>query len=539
MLNTALRHDSKVSKSSARTALRRISLLAGLLFGFYGLRSQAQTVAITTSQYSNARTGANTHEKTLTPANVNAAHFGKLYAVRVDGDVYAQTLYLPQVNVPGKGRRNVLFVATEHDSVYAFDADGTFDVPLWRVSFLNPQAGVVTIRAGESGCPMIRPEIGITSTPVVDATTGTLYVLVRTEEQGRPTQRLHALAVTTGAEKFGGPADIRASGFDPMLENPRAALLLAGNTVYLGWGSTCDYGDYQGWLMAYDAHTLKQLGAFNAAPREGLSGIWAGDAGFAADAAGNIFVATGNGKFDVASGGPDYGDSLLKMDLGASGLSVRDYFTPYDNDRLNSTDKDLGSGGPVLLPDQPGAHPHLLIIGGKGATVYVLDRDRLGKFHAEGDSSVLQKISVASELMGAPAFWQNHLFVQSDKDALKDYTFKNGEFSAQPVAQTQATFRASATPTVSSDGAHNGIVWTVETRPFGFSNQVPAAVLHAYEAANISHELYNSSQNSSRDGAGPSVRFTIPAVVNGRVYVGAIKEVDVYGPLPSASSGRH
>ena len=537
MLNTALPRDSKVPTSSAHTALRPVSLLIALVFAFWGLRSEAQSVAITTSQYNNARTGTNTREKILTPTNVNAAHFGKLHAIHIDGDVYAQPLYLPEVDVPGKGKRNILFVATEHDSVYAFDADGNFDAPLWRVSFLNPQAGILTIRAGESGCPMIRPEIGITSTPVIDTSTGTLYVLVRTEERDRATQRLHALAVTTGAEKFGGPVDIHASGFDPMLENPRAALLLAGNAVYLGWGSTCDYGDYQGWLMAYDAHTLKQLGAFNAAPREGLSGIWAADAGFGADSEGNIFVATGNGRFDLASGGSDYGDSLLKIGLSASGLSVRDYFTPYDNDRLNNTDKDLGSGGLVLLPDQPGAHPHLLVIGGKGGTVYLLDRDRLGKFHSEGDSSVLQKISVASELMGAPAFWQNHLFVQSDKDALKDYAFKSGQFSAEPVAQTQATFKASATPTVSSDGARNGIVWTVETRPFGFSNQVPGAVLHAYDAANIGHELYNSSENSSRDAAGPSLRFTIPAVVNGRVYVGAIKEVDVYGPLPSASSG--
>jgi outer membrane protein assembly factor BamB len=508
--------------------------LAVLLFAFCGFRSEAQTAAITTSQYSNARTGANSHEKTLTPANVNAAHFGKLQVIRVDGDVYAQPLYLPQVDVPGEGKRNILFIATEHDSVYAFDASGNLDGPLWHVSFVNPQAEVVTIHAGESGCPMIRPEIGITSTPVIDPATGTLYVLVRSEEHGRPMQRLHALALTTGAEKFGGPVEIRASGFDPMLENPRAALLLAGNTVYLGWGSTCDFGDYHGWLMAYDAHTLKQLGAFDTAPKEGLSGIWAADAGFAADADGNIFVATGNGKFDVASGGSDYGDSLLKMSLGISGLSVRDYFTPYDAARLNATDKDLGSGGPVLLPDQPGAHPHLVVIGGKGATLYLLDRDQLGKFHSEGDTSALQKISVAADLLCAPAFWQNHLFVQSDKDALKDYTFKNGQFSAQPVAQTSTTFAAAATPTVSSDGARNGIVWTVETRPFGFSNQVPPAVLHAYDAANMAHELYSSSQDPSRDGAGPSLRFTIPTVVNGRVYVGAIKEVDVYGLRPSA-----
>lgn len=539
MLSRDSSHNPKLQTQKSPEALRPALLLCALLFALLGVRSEAQTEAITTSQYNNSRTGANAQEKILTPANVNAAHFGKLRAIRVDGDVYAQPLYLPQVDVPGKGTLNVLFIATEHDSVYAFDAKGDLRTPLWHVSFVNLPAGVVTIRAGESGCPMIRPEIGITSTPVIDTSTGTLYVLARTEEHGRPTQRLHALAVATGAEKFGGPVGIRAAGFDPMLENPRAALLLAGNIVYLGWGSTCDFGSYHGWLMAYDAHDLKQLGAFNTSPQDAQSAIWAADAGFAADEYGNVFVATGNGTFDLTNGGSDYGDSLLKMSLSARGLSVRDYFTPSDQANLNKTDQDLGSGGPVILPDEPGAHRHLIVIGGKGATVYLLDRDQLGKFHTEEENSALQELAVESEIMGAPAFWRNHLFVQSNKDALKDFAFKNGQFSAQPVAQTLRKFTAGATPTVSSDGARHGIVWTVETRPFGFSNQVPAAVLHAYDAGNIAHELYNSSQNSSRDGAGPSVRFTIPTVIDGRVYVGAIKEVDVYGLLPSSSTGGH
>lgn len=535
MLNRTFPHSRRVRTQFSGAVLRGAFLVVALVFALFGFDSEAQTAAITTSQYNNSRTGANTHETILTPANINAAHFGKLHTIRVDGDVYAQPLYLPDVDVPGKGTRNILFIATEHDSVYAFDADGDLKTPLWRVSFVNPQARVTTIRAGESGCPMIRPEIGITSTPVIDASTGTLYVLVRTEERGQPTQKLHALDVITGAEKFGGPVKIRASGFDSMLENPRAALLLAGNIVYLGWGSTCDFGSYHGWLMAYDAHTLKQLGVLNTSPQDTQSAIWAADTGFAADEHGNVFVATGNGKFDLTNGGSDYGDSLLKVSLNARGLSVRDYFTPSDQENLNRTDQDLGSGGPVILPDQPGAHRHLIVIGGKGATIYLLDRDQLGKFHADEQKNGLEEVAVESEIMGAPAFWQNHLFVQSNKDALKDFSFKNGQFSEQPVAQTPRKFPAGATPTVSSDGARNGIVWTVETRPFGFSNQVPQAVLHAYDARNIAHELYNSSQHSTRDGAGPSVRFTIPTVINGRVYVGAIKEVDVYGLLSSGS----
>jgi hypothetical protein len=517
-------------------------ILTSSLFAF-GLAFSARAInaptALTTSQFNNARTGANTQERILTPANVNAQQFGRLHTVHVDGDVYAQPLHLPQVNVPGKGRRNLLFIATEHDSVYAYDADGAFDAPVWQMAFANPGAGIATIRATESGCPLIKPEIGITSTPVIDAASGTLYVLVRTEQKGQPVQRLHALDVATGAEKFGGPAEITAPGFDPLLENPRAALLLAGNTVYLGWASNCDYGAYHGWLMAYDARSLKQLGKFNSSPADAQSGIWAADAGFAADARGNVFVATGNGKFDVATGGSDYGDTLLKMGLDASGLSVRDYFTPFNQKHLNDTDADLGSGGPVLLPDQPGAHPHLVLIGGKGTVLYVLDRDHLGKFSADADSSAVQEIKVASLLMGAPAFWQNHLYVQSDNDALKDFVLKDGQFSAQPAAQTPAHFLAGATPEVTSDGLRNGIVWTVETRAFGFSDNQPLAVLHAFDAANIAHELYKSSENSPRDAAGTSVRFTIPAVVNGHVYFGAKGEFLVYGLLPSSSVAHH
>jgi hypothetical protein len=493
-------------------------------------------VSITTSQYGNERTGANTREKILTPKNVNPEHFGKLHTVHVDGDVYAQPLHLAQVPVPGKGKRNLIFIATEHDSVFAYDADGDFSSPVWQVSFVSPQAGITTIRAGESGCPLIRPEIGITSTPVIDPASGTLYVLVRTEEKGHPTQRLHALDVATGAEKLGGPVEIRAPGFDPLLENPRAALLLSGNSVYLGWASNCDYGAYHGWLMAYDAHTLKQLGAFNTSPKKAQSGIWAADAGFAADSNGNIFVATGNGAFDVDSGGGDYGDSLLKMQLGPTGLFVRDYFTPSNQDHLNDTDADLGSGGPVLLPDQPGPHRHLVVIGGKGATLYLVDRDNLGKFHNDDDAAAIQKIRVKSLLMGAPAFWGNHLYVQSDTDALKDFVIAGGKLSAQPAAQTPVNFTAGATPTVSSDGGRNAIVWTVETRAFGFSVGEHPAILHAFDAANIARELYSSDTNHVRDAAGPSLRFTIPTVVNGRVYVGAIKEFNVYGPLPPSST---
>ena len=353
-----------------------------------GLTAGAQSV--TTSQYDNARSGVNPRETTLTPRNVNVRHFGKVFTLKVDGDIYAQPLLLTGLDIPGKGQHDVLFVATEHDSVYAFDAYAHPTSPLWRVNFLRK--GVTPVSEDDVECPFIVPEVGITSTPVIDADTGTLYALVRTKQRIgstsiRYTQRLHALAVTTGLEKFRGPVDIKAtingSGtgsqsrrveFDPLRENPRASLLLANGSVYLTWASSCDVGPYHGWVMAYDAHTLKQKAVFNASPDADDSGIWASDTGPAADAKGNLFLATGNGRFDADKGGRDYGDSLLKLD--GRSLKVDDYFAPFNVRELNAQDSDLGSGGPVLLPAQSGPHPHLVAIAGKGGTIYLIDRNK-------------------------------------------------------------------------------------------------------------------------------------------------------------------
>jgi hypothetical protein len=323
------------------------------------------TPQMTTAQWDNARTGANLHETKLTPANVNARQFGKLFSLKVDGDVYAQPLYLPHVAIPGKGTHNVLFVATEHDSVYAFDADTASAEPLWHANFLTRGSGTATVAAGDVQCPFIQPEIGITPTPVIDLQTGTLYVLARTEEGGlltssRYVQRLHALAITTGVEKFGGPVEIQAPGFDGRRQLPRAALLLADGQVFLTWGSSCDVGPYHGWIMTYDKGTLKQTAALNTSPDAGESGIWQADNGPAADEQGNVYAATGNGKFNASSGGHDYGDIVLKLTVGDGNLVVRDYFTPSNQEALNARDGDVGSGGPMLLPGT-----RLLLMGGK------------------------------------------------------------------------------------------------------------------------------------------------------------------------------
>jgi hypothetical protein len=525
-------------------------LSAAVFFACIFLLQQSTSAQVTTSQYDNARTGAYLAEKILKPQNVNAKQFGKLFSFHVDGDVYAQPLYVSGVEIPGQGKHNALYIATENDSVYAFDADGSPTTRLWQVSFTNAKAGITTLSEDIVSCPFIAPKVGITSTLVIDLKSGTLYVLARTRESAGVLhsatfhQHLHALAITTGVEKFGGPVEIKASvpgsgggsssgavTFDAWKENPRAALLLVNGVVYLTWASSCDVGPYHGWVLAYDAQTLQQKGVFNVSPDAEEGGIWAGDTGPAADSQGNIFVATGNGKFDAAPNGRDYGDSMLKLNLGSDGLALRDYFTPSNQEQLNSHDSDLGSGGPVLLPDQPGPHPHLLLIGGKGATIYLLDRDRLGKYQKVTNIDPLQTIPAASDIFGAMAYWNKHVYFLGSQDVLRDFVLENGQLVLKAASRLPKFTDPGATPTISADGARNGVVWVIGSKTWNGSNR--PAVLHAYDAANVAKELYNTEENSARDRPGLALRFTIPTVVNGRVYIGTKSEVDVYGLLPT------
>jgi hypothetical protein len=482
---------------------------------------------VLTSQADNARTGTNIHETVLTPANVNSRQFGKLFTLKADGGIYAQPLYLPQLAVPGKGSRNVLFVATENDSVYAFDADGG-GLPLWHREFLKASGAPSTVSADDVNCPFISPGVGITPTPVIDAQSGTIYVLARTAEGGgifsspRYVQRLHALSVTTGQEKPGSPVEIAANGFDALRELPRAALLLVNDQVILTWASSCDVKSYHGWVMAYDAHTLKQTGAFNTSPGAGESGIWQSDNGPAADAQGNIYAATGNGKFTANTGGSDYGDSLLKLGFDAGSLAVRDYFTPSNEAAMNASDQDLGSGGPILLPDQPGPHPHLILIGGKNGMMFVLDRDHLGHRQTTAANPVLQAMHFAGGIYAAPAYWNGHLCVQASDDVLSDFVIDHGQLPGVPTTRGTVKFgNPGATPAISANGTKNGIVWLVETKAWNDFSAKPG-VLHAYDAGNIARELYSSA-------AGPAMRFAIPTIANGHVYIGANGEVDVFG----------
>ena len=542
------------SRSRARHLQAVFQIVAlSLLVVPHSLPLRAQVL---TSQYDNSRTGCNLHETLLTLGNVNSRQFGKLFSRKVDGAIYAQPLYIPQLEIPGRGVHNVVFVATEHDSVYAFDAEGTPEEPLWQVSFLNANKGVAPVPARDVGCPFIQPEIGITSTPVIDLATGTLYVLARTKEKSgafskRHVQRLHALAVATGSEKFGGPIEIRASikadgdgssngrlEFDPLRENPRSALLLLNGNVYLTWASSCDAGPYHGWVMAYNARTLGQVATFNTSPDSANSGIWQGDTGPAADMDGRVFLATGNGKFNVTEGGREYGDSVIELALIGGQLVVNDYFTPFNERELEAKDKDLGSGGPLLLPAQPGPHPHLLVVSGKGGTLYVLNCDRLGKHQAGSDSQILQTLPGGpDENFGAPAYWNGHVFYIFAADVPKDFSVVDGLLSPEPARGNIRFTDPGCTPTISANGKHNAIVWALSSKHWSDPDQKPAA-LFAFDATDLTHELYSSEMNPSRDRAGVGLRFNIPTVVNGHVYVGAKYELDVYGLLPPAGQSR-
>jgi len=520
------------------TFLKYLLGLVALVFGASGARAQ-----VTTSQYDNLRTGATLNEKTLTPQNVNARQFGKLGTFQVDGAVYAQPLFLLGVDVPGKGKHDVLFVATEHDSVYAFDAYRPNDAPLWQASLLDKKGGEEAVPARDVQCPFLQPEVGITSTPVIDLQSGTLYVLARTMNghlfrENQYFQRLHALAITTGAEKFGGPvqitATVRGKGdgsrngevrFDALRENPRAALLLVNHVVYLSWGSSCDVDPYHGWVMAYDAQTLKQKAALNVTPDGGEGGIWGSDTGLGADADGNVYVATGNGTFNASTGGRDYGDSLLKVTLQDPSLVVRDYFTPFNQAQLSDADADLGSSGPTLLPDQPGPRRHLLLQPGKGSMIYAIDRDQMGQFHAEGDA-VVQRIHMSGGGYGAIAYWNGHVYFACSDDRLRDYAMENGQLKLNSSSGIKFE-NPGATPSVSADGNKNGIVWAIATKTWNGPNR--PAVLYAFDANNVSEPLYTSEQNNNRDRAGMATRFVIPLVVNGHVYFGTRDEVEVYG----------
>ena len=531
----------------------------------------APQVSVLTSHNDNGRTGQNLQETILTASNVNRTQFGKLFRQVVDGYVYAQPLYVPGVTIPNKGTHNVVYVATEHDSVYAFDADdrtGSNKAPLWKASFLH--RGVQTVPSKDTGAHDIVPEMGITGTPVIDANSGTLYVVANTKEyQGHShtyVYRLHALDITSGAEKFGGPAMITASVsgtgdggtvdvLDPLRHLQRPGLLLVNGVVYVAFGSHGDIGTYHGWVIGYDAATLQQVAVFNVTPNGAQGAIWQSGAGPAADAAGNIYFETGNGDFDANTAGSDFGDSFVKLSTSGvstnpdtlSTLPVADYFTPYNQASLNSADLDLGSGAPLLLPDQPGASPHLVVGSGKDGTIYLVDRDSMGEFNNNGmsDNQIVQSLPTAiGGTWSIAAYWSNGtanmVYYNGSGDVLRAFQLvpppgldpTRTQLLQVAAADTAFAFPG-ATPSISANGTTNGIVWTLQTDSVqrgDASYPRGSAVLHAYDANSLT-ELYNSKQARGRDNPGGAVKFTVPTIANGKVYVGTRHRLAVFGLL--------
>ena len=486
------------------------------------------------------RSGQNLNETVLSPANVNSGMFGKLFAYTLDGLTLASPVYVANVNIPGQGFHNMVYVATEHDSVYAFDADGLSNAPLWQVSFINPAGGVTTVPAEDTGeTDDIPDEIGITSTPVIDPSSGTLYTVGKTKEvSGSNTnyvQRLHALDITTGAEKFGGPVVIQATQpviFDPLPENQRTALQLANGVVYFGFSSHGDNPTFYGWVMGYDASSLQQVMVFNTAPNATEAGVWMDGDGPAVDATGNIFFISANGGFDADTGGSDFGDSYLK--ISPSG-DVLDYFSPSVQSFLDVNDLDLGSGGVLLLPDQAGTNVHEMVSAGKNGTIYLVDRDNMGQYNMTSDQIVESIVNIFTNVTGieggnfsSPVYYNGNVYFGPVSDNIQAFQLSDGLLSNTPTSRTLDSYdQRGATMAISANGGTNGILWSLQS-----NGTLAAGILHAYDPGNLANELYNSSQAGSRDTLDAWWKFTVPVVVNGKVFVTSVNQLTVYGLLP-------
>lgn len=549
-------------------------------------KSASATIAITdltgVTTYHNdlTRDGANTHEFALTPANVNTSTFGKLFSCAVDGAIYAQPLWISQLTVNG-AKHNVVIVATMHDSVYAFDADANASpcAPLWQGKLLDSGHGGGTGEKSVMGTLVgssfgdIRPEIGITGTPVIDLGTGTLYVVAKsTNSTGTQFfQRLHALDLATGAEKFSGPTSITSAitfpgnfdggatvAFDPQNEGQRPGLTLVNGVVYVAWASHEDHDEYHGWVIGFSASTLQPVpnAVFNSTPNIVIGagyargGIWMGGGAPAADANNNLYFLTGNGTFDANNlGGANYGDSTMKLST-AAGLTVADWFTPADQGNLDGADTDHGSGGAAIIVNTPNGN--FVIGGGKEGNLFLLDQTAMGHYGANFspvNSNAVQIFSVGNSIFSTAAFWNNSLYIAPAGGPLQAYPFitATGMFNIGGATQTAASFGfPGATPSVSSNGASNGILWGLDSSQY-CTPQSPGcgpAVLHAFNATNLTSELWNSSM-AAADKAGFAVKFTVPTVANGKVYIGTRGndsgagtsstqgEIDVYGLKPN------
>ena len=536
-------------RQSARLLPIPLKITFILSFWFFSVFLPATAQDVLTYHNDNARTGENLNETVLNLTNVNSKTFGRLFTISVDGKVDAQPLYASAVSIPARGTHNVLFVETEHDSVFALDADaGTV---LWQVSLLKP--GETT--SDDRGCGQVAPEIGVTATPVIDrlgGPHGSIYVVAMSKDgAGNYFQRLHALDMTTGQEEFSGPVDVQAvfpgtgdnsTGghvvFDPKQYKERPGLLLLNHVIYTAWSSHCDIRPYTGWVIGYDESGLNQASVLNVAPNGSDASIWASGAGPAADSNGNIYFLAANGTFDTtldANGFPgqgDYGNAFLKVSTANDQLSVTDYFAMFNAVAESNVDEDLGSGGALVLPDMTdalGHTRHLAVGAGKDKEIYIVDRDNMGKFNPNNNDAIYQGSpgALGGPEFGMPAYFNNEIYYGAANDSVRAFAFAKAQLAATPSSQTSHTFPyPGATPSVSANGTTNGIVWVTE-------NTDPA-VLHAYDAADLSRELYNSGRApNARDQFGSGNKFITPTIAKGKVYVGTTNGVGVFGLLQS------
>jgi hypothetical protein len=504
----------------------------------------------------NFRTGQNLAESVLTPSNVTTSEFGLQFTDAIDGYAYAQPLYVPAVAIPSLGTHNVVYVATENDSVYAFDADAA-GPPLWQTSFIDPANGITAVPSSDVGasCEDLVPIIGITATPVIDSNTETLYVVSKVKlGPGSYQQQLHALDITTGLERSHSPVTIAASAsgsgegsvngiitFNPLTQHDRPALTLANGVVYLTFASHCDITPYNGWILGYDETTLAQEVVYNTTPNGSQGGIWEAGCGPGVDTNGNLIAITGNGTFDTTASPVDYGDSFLSLTpgVGTTGtMSVNSFFTPLDEMTLDDDDQDMGSGGNLLLPDQPGPNPHLMIGIGKVGEIYLVNRDSMGGFNASGDQMVQELPSEVGGMFSTPAYWQgtvpnvgmqNMIYTIGAGDVPKMFVLANGMMQTPPASAGTINFGfPGASPVISANSTSGGIMWAINSAAYQSSGP---AILYAFDATNLQTELYNSTQNSS-DNPGPAVKFTVPTVANGSVYMGTETQLAVFGLFP-------
>jgi len=555
----AIGYARSLNFCNRRVCARFTCALAFIAIPFGSGAQTATPVNVPTWRYDNTHAGANTQETLLTTANVNTTSFGKLFSMVVDGFVYAQPLYVSGITMPDGSVHNVLYVATEHDSVYAFDADsngGTDAQPLWQASMLDTAhgaaPGATTVPNTDLGTGDIVPEIGITSTPVYDLPSQTIYVVAKSKENGSYIQRIHALNMLTGAEQANSPslpiaATVAGTGngssggqlaFSPMWQMNRVALDLFDGFLYVAFGSHGDNGPWHGWVMAYNATTLQQTGAICLSPNGYGNGVWGSGAGMPIDTVnptGRMFFSTGNGSYTSyppLSSNVDYANSIVRLDLANGSLTPGSAFTPFNQAALTSEDMDQGSGGALMLPAQPGTYPNELLQVGKEGRILLLDRDNLGGYAPGGtyNTNVIQDIDgQTSGLWSTPAYWNGHVYMWGNGDSLKRFDLNNGQLTTTPVS-TGSVVSAfpGASPVVSSNGTQDGIVWAVRTDAY---NSNGSAILYAFDANNAVNPLYESDTNDSRDDAGAATKFAVPVVTNGKVYVGAAYQVDVYGLL--------